>query len=218
VYQAGQADGSTSVRVRACPPLVLAPGDSKEDISLQVRTEPRIPLSRVLGVRVERAIDDRGQKLRQTDMGLANPFRQLTGEVRLRLVKGEKPARSLRELTGFVLVEVVVEDVARPLVTVDRVWKAAGKTFKGKQGTEVKVLEVKEKEGNVIWARLEVVPPRDTLIESNLGGLTGIAGGKLEYELSYVTNEGAVPDRLVISGRRTLPLRVPFTLREVPLP
>jgi hypothetical protein len=195
----------------------FAPGESKEDVPLQIRTEPRIPLARVLGVRVERAVDDRGQKLRQAAAGPLDPFQQLTGGVRLRLVKGEKPARSLRELTGVVLIEVVTEEAARPLVTVDGVWKAAGKTFKGKQGTVVKVLEVQEKD-NVIRARVEVVPPRNTLLESNMGGLTGIADGKLEYELSYATNEGPPPNKLIISGRRTLPLKVPFTLKGVPLP
>jgi hypothetical protein len=65
--------------------------------------------------------------------------------VAVHLKKGEKAAKSLKELKGVVTAQVLTE--ARPMITADNLAKAAGKTFKGTDGGFIKVTDVKTQEG-----------------------------------------------------------------------
>jgi hypothetical protein len=76
-------------------------------------------------------------------IGFANAPYQRTVYVQLQL--GEKKAKKLKEFKGVVAGFVTTE--AKPLITVPNILKAAGKTFKGDLGGEIKVVKVDKQEG-----------------------------------------------------------------------
>jgi hypothetical protein len=186
--QALPTDDATSVRVRALADArrfgVAAAGEAV--VALQIAPEPRLRLQRVLGVRVQKAVDDRGQKLSPNEAGAApagpgGPFvpgraigvplwnanAAYSNVALLRLKKGEKAAKSIKEVQGSVALELL--DEARPMVTVEKVAKAAGKTVEGAQGGTIKVLEVKE-EKDQLTVRIELQLPAHVVADQPATG------------------------------------------------
>jgi hypothetical protein len=104
-------------------------------------------------VRIEKALDDNGQLLEQvTTPALTNAEAEVRwlidanatraevncqAPVRLRL--GDRPAKSLRELRGTATVRVLTPP--ETLLTIDDVFQAGGRTFKGSDGAAIKLLE-----------------------------------------------------------------------------
>lgn len=78
----------------------------------------------------------------------------------VRLAKGEKPSKVLKELTGVLTAEVLAE--AEVHITADNILKAADKTFKGKDGGSIKVLSVTEN-GDMVTLKLEFDAPKDVV-------------------------------------------------------
>ncbi len=176
-----------ALRIQALTGAARAEQDGRKSVApevavaLNVDTEPRFGWNRLVSVRVDRAVDDRGQRLWQPevfvgDEGPWNPY-AMPGEVivvwdgtselpsnpsrqalvRLRL--GERPAKAIRELRGTLVADV--EAPAQPLVVVDDVLKAAGKTVAGPEGSAVKVAEVKREPSGQYRLKVEVRgPPR----------------------------------------------------------
>jgi hypothetical protein len=252
--------------------------------TLNVATEPRLGWNRVIALRVETAVDSLGQRLAQPAVyvGEGNPSPFASNEVivlwdgmselpstksrqaPLRLLLGERPAQRITELRGVLSAEV--EAPTAPLVTVDDVVQAAGKTIKGLDGSSAKVLEAKRERSGTIALKVEVKgPPK----KSDISGLTGVRilrinrgirgldrpvstlsaadaaarglslldskGAPLAlvsgnyslgdpnaaqtYTLMYQPRQGQEgPFRFVFSGRRTVIVDVPFTLKDIPLP
>ena len=88
------------------------------------------------------------------------------------LKKGEKAAKTLKEVTGVVTAQVLKP--IQPAITVDEILKAKGKEFKGKDGGLIKVSEVSKAENGQTTVRFEFVAP------GNGGGNAGfgmIQGG-----------------------------------------
>ena len=104
--------------------------------------------------------------------GFAGGFGGLPQYVPVRLKKGEKASRSLKELTGNLTVQVLAEpEVA---ISADNILKAAGKTFKGKDGGTIAVKSVEEKDGRVT-VRVELVQPANVVPAQ--GGIFGPLNG-----------------------------------------
>ena len=170
-----------AVRIRALSPGVSAaarnPGEML--VHLDVTTEPSLLCQDIIAVKVTRALDDQGQKLRgrlapsRTDSGIAPPRGTVvingrvitapeerpTGPSRLAPLQfdpGPKSTRSLKELSGALLVRV--ESAPENLVTIADVLKSAGKKFTGPQGSWIHVHEARRDENNVTL-RIEVAPP-----------------------------------------------------------
>jgi hypothetical protein len=151
-----------AVRLRALP---LAGGKSgppgTRGFRLEASPEPGMPWLGVSGVRITRAIDDRGQELNQPALALGGPplpslpadppvvWDALSGQpvaapvdrraVPVWLVAGKQSATRLREVQGRLVVQV---PVPRQLVTVDNLLKAEGKTIGGAPGQSLKVLKI----------------------------------------------------------------------------
>jgi hypothetical protein len=145
-------------------------------------------LQSVLAVRIDRAITDQGQVLAEPTAALAAPFADSPGEeiviiwdgmaelpanllgdpgqvvVRLRLPG--QPARHLRELHGTIALQV--QTAPEPLVTVDGILQAVGRTVRGSDGSWLKVIEVQHEEKGELRVQVEAAPPHRELI---LGGV-----------------------------------------------
>jgi hypothetical protein len=151
-------------------------------LGLEVLAEPALQARGVLGVIIERAIDDRGQILRQRQgaperkemhvpdggsfiiggvpldfSGLDNPdFSPRRAPVRLAL--GEKPSAVLKEVRGTVVTQV--RTPSRPLATVEDVLKAANQTVAGVGGSSAKVVTIERKEDGTVKLVALFEPPQ----------------------------------------------------------
>jgi hypothetical protein len=154
--------GAVRVRVvPAAPqqPGVPAPQAGKRDgeaqIHFQVSAEPRVQNFQLMGdVQIDKAVDDQGQQLSvpMEPMPVANPAVERLGGLRVqtyynpyspqglfhrytsvRLKRGEKPAKTLKELSGHLTAQML--SPLEPVITVENVLKAGGKKVEGKGGT-----------------------------------------------------------------------------------
>jgi hypothetical protein len=199
---------SGAVRIRAlkdAPNLgipVPSPGakDDTHQLWLEVRAEPKLQLLNIQSVAVEKATDDRDQKLEKVTAPAPDapdappgvvpgrlPRRALppapavgyigglggfggTQYFQVPLKKGEKEAKALKEFAGTISANLMAP--AEAVITAEKITKAAGETFKGKDGGHIKVTEVKEEDGK-ITIKFELETPQNAA-GAGLGGI-GIA-------------------------------------------
>ncbi len=199
-------DASGAVRVRVMEkPEVFGPANEKEILlGLRLTAEPKLQIQQILNVRVEKAVDDRDQNLAQAVANVpaeANAPVALPAIARapvffggadqyapLRLKKGEKASKSLKELSGVVLAQVLTPATAA--ITADKIMDAAGKEFKGAQGGKIKVVEVAKNANGQITVKFELEQPANIFPANPIG---------------------AVNDPFVVPGRiRILPNPVPL--------
>jgi hypothetical protein len=174
-----------SLRVAAQPPDVAVAGQTKGNgeylLGLEVSAEPSLRFQRPLGLRIDRAVDDQGQTLKQQLVSFGkpqanrgNPSMIVNGvpyypddgtaeavnrQVPVKLAQGEKPAKVLKELSGTVV--GLVYAAPQTLVTVDDVTQATGKVVQGPGGSWLKVLETARQEDGTYKVRFLVeTPPR----------------------------------------------------------
>jgi hypothetical protein len=146
---------SGAVRIR------LLPGPGKQagiaNFLLDVAAEPRLQNFSLVGTpRIDKAIDDQGQSLmlamqpmppqpvngpfaRPAIARVAMPF-GMVNQAPIRLKLGEKAAKALKELRGSFTASALMP--TEPLITVDNILKAAGKTIKGANGGAINVTAV----------------------------------------------------------------------------
>jgi hypothetical protein len=158
-------------------PLGAVPEDEIR-IVLDVKAEAKIQLLQVLGVKVDRAIDDRDQTLVQSlttndaigaqeELQLQLRQLQLQGAMKVgqtagaqsvapaRLKKGATESTSLKELRGTVSLKI--RTPVETLVTVDNILKARGETVKGRSsGAQIKVINVQEEKNGDINVEVEL--------------------------------------------------------------
>jgi hypothetical protein len=180
-FEKRPTDDRSAIRIRALPPpnrFGQAPPDEVL-LALEVAPEPRLQWRSHQSVRVDKALDDQDQPLNQVTP-LPNPGGAVGGAapaapraaampavgwgsahplVPIQLKKGEKAARSLKELTGVISAQLFTDP--RPIVTADNLLKAAGKTFKGTEGGSISILEVKTDEQKMTTIRFDFEAPSD---------------------------------------------------------
>ncbi len=161
-------DDASAVRVRALADSdQFGPAPAGEILlPLEVSPEPRLQWQGLQTVHIDKAVDDQGQNLTRITPqvpaapgffpgggpGVMRPIAvrpvALWGgvhpQVPVQFKKGEKAAKSIKELKGVISAQVLAEP--KPLITADNLAKAAGKTFKGAEGGSIKILEVKTDE------------------------------------------------------------------------
>jgi hypothetical protein len=156
---------SGAVRIRLLPHGTPFPGELRADelvLPLQVSAEARLQWSGVVGVRIDRAIADDGRSIQATGVlpsgpagdvapvmiinnaAVINPAGPvMAGAAAVRLQRGERAVRSLRELAGELTGQIRVTEpmvqVAAPLAA------GAGATSPG--GAEIKLLKVDVEDG-----------------------------------------------------------------------
>lgn len=168
-----------SVRIQALPPEAASSDPAKAgevQLTLVGRAGPRLVWDRAVGLRIHKALDDKGQPLEpvpaalQTDntgsagaavfinrVPIRAPDDRSRPRIPVRLERGAKPSKLLKELTGTVFARVRMP--AEVLVVVEDVFKAVGKTVKGPHGGAVRVVEVKREADGTIRLRLQVEAP-----------------------------------------------------------
>jgi hypothetical protein len=156
-----------AVRLLALPSAKKGPQGTR-GFRLEATPEPGLPWQGVVGVRVTRAIDVRGQEVHQSALAPGAPpplalpgdrpevWDALSGQpvpaavdrrsVPVWLVAGKQPATCLREVQGRLVVRV---PVLRPLLTVENVQKAEGKTTDGARGHSLKILKATRTAGSL---------------------------------------------------------------------
>jgi outer membrane protein assembly factor BamB len=172
--------GALRVRVASAE---AAAQQKKEDgeilVPLDVAIAGRLHWQKAVGLRIEKALDEDGHLLSQlptsfkppvstavvrgnvmiNGMPVVPPVDEPEGAaarlvpVRLKRV-GDKSPKKLTELSGTIVAQVRTGH--EPLVTVDNVMKAAGRTIKGRLGGEVKVIEVAEEDDGQVRLKVRV--------------------------------------------------------------
>jgi hypothetical protein len=88
-------------------------------------------------------------------------------QVKLRLAPAARPAKVLKELSGTLIVQTVVD--AEPRVIVDKILQAAGQSAKGKDGTILHVRSVEKMTGGDVHIEIGL----ETAPGQGMGGLGG---------------------------------------------
>jgi hypothetical protein len=198
-------DASGAVRVRISDHLKQQPKGPEGEIrlGLELTPEPKLQLLQVGAVRVEKALDDQGQKLTQV-MNMAPGANPAPGQIgfggfggapvpigfggnfggnfgfagvqgaasqytAIQLKKGEKAAKTLKEVSGVITAQMMAP--AQPAITVDNIMKMAGKEVKGKDGGLIKMIDVARAANGQLRVRFEFDPP------ANAGNPFGVQGG-----------------------------------------
>jgi hypothetical protein len=172
-----------SLRVAAQPADVAVAGQTKGAgeylLGLDVAAEPSLRFQRPLGLRIDKAIDDQGQVLKQQPVSFSKPQANrgnpsmiingvpyypddpaadaVTRQVPVKLGQGDKPARALKELSGTLV--GLVYAAPQTLAAVDDVNQATGKVVQGAGGSWLKVLEVAKQEDGTVKVRFLVETP-----------------------------------------------------------
>ncbi len=170
--QATDYAGAIRIRNYAKPEIFGRPVDGQILLALEIAPEPKITWQRLVGVKITKALDDNDQKLGESAdpneiggpgpqaggiaPGVARPIAPRQGMqirgffqgqvVAVRLTKGEKASKSIKELGGTISADVLAEP--RPLISTDEIMKSAGKTFKGEESGSIKVNTVDRDEAN----------------------------------------------------------------------
>jgi hypothetical protein len=98
------------------------------------------------------------------------------------LKKGDKPSKSIKELTGTVSAEVLGEP--KTLITTDEILKAAGNTFKGEEGGSIKIISVdKDEKANQAKVIFEFEQPAGFTPPINVNPGGPIRGGPVPIPL-----------------------------------
>ena len=211
--------GAVRIRVMENPQQQLGQAGKDEImVGLDVSPEPKIRWQSLVGLRIDKAVDDQGQSLAPMMGGAPggpgnfgfnggfggpafpggggfggfqpfNPGNGLHQYLPVRLKKGEKATKSLKELSGAITASVLAEPKA--LITVDNILKASSKTVKGKDGGWIKVNAVETTE-NVLKLRLEMQQPANVMPagQGGFGGFGfqggmpgGIGGGPVQIQI-----------------------------------
>jgi hypothetical protein len=182
--------GAARIRAVSDPKIMPAPParDGESSVHLEFSLEPKLVWRRCTALRLDKAVDDQGQTLTEAaadntptpgvggakgpggpggaiallpaycDLGFCTGTNLYTS---LCLKKGDKLAKTIKELKGTLTAEVF--GPSKPIITVDNLIQAAGKTIKGKDGGSLEVLEV-VKDGDDVTVKLTLDPPSDLAI------------------------------------------------------
>jgi hypothetical protein len=222
-------------------------------ITFEVTAEPRhLGWNLVGNPRLDRAGDDRGQVvtllLEPKPMGSAlvawggnvralevayfsgrAPSAPLKRTVQIQIRLGEKPGKLLSEMTGHITVEA--NTPSQPLIVVDDIGKATGKTVKGARGGALTILEVAKDNNGNYQIRYKLESPPSCAGSGNLSLVDGkgaalpIIGssvtntrGDIAHSMTFQAQQGRAPARLVFSAQHRVNVDVPFAFKNVKLP
>jgi hypothetical protein len=184
-------------------------------LTVEISPEPKVGVRTILSVRVEKVLDDQGNELKtplpyiygrdengDLEMhwrgGLGNSIYadgmgagDLSTRVPLRL---DLPGgvKSLKEVRGYVGADVLTPPI--PLITMEDILDAAGKTMEGKYGGAMQVSEVKRDDKGQVTLKVSVdKPPMAPPVRGVLMRGRGIRrGGIVEDRTNDVSVVGAV--------------------------
>jgi hypothetical protein len=228
--------------------LRLRPTDRvrKDEVSLvcDISVEPRVPGFRASdGSRIQRALDDHGQELTATLVNRLQAVRGVRGVVSvsepiLHVQLGNKESKAIKELRGQL--NGVALARTDPLIVVEDIFNAVGKTFKGAGGS-IEILGVEKKGDGEVQVQLRLESPAFEQNGTRAASLPSLVDAKGEsYQVVQVPSRGrrtngrvitqeltmlfkanpgqGDPSRLVLNGVRSVTVQLPFRFENVPLP
>jgi hypothetical protein len=196
---AGPAHHAGAVRVRCLPPGTPFPAEAgKEDflLPLQIAAEPRLNAHDAVDLRVERALDDRGRPLPATTVKveiardedewqgrgfngrfIPPPPATRSGPVAVRLPRGDRPAKRLRELAGVITIQTFA---AAPAVTLAKPADAVGRPGQGEDGLTLKLIALTRLNDHEIQVTADEHLPFGVQLPHAVSGSVGIGawGGR----------------------------------------
>jgi hypothetical protein len=144
--------------------------EGESQLTVEVTPEPKMGLQNVLSLRVEKLIDEKGNELKSPLPYLRDPYDFDDNEWEMRAWRGYNPGgqqqnnlgkqlplrlqnvkdvKKLKEIHGYVAAEVLTP--MQPLMTMEDILNAGGKTVEGECGGSMKVMDVKrEEKGQVV--------------------------------------------------------------------
>jgi hypothetical protein len=176
-----------AIRIRSLPPKTgvftdLPDGGKQMNLHLEVRAEARVDVTQLIGLRVTRATDETGKKIRYAsdfiDGGLgdymderlafivAQQIDVLDGgagggtslrQIPISIIVDGKSVEKLGELSGTLSCRLRTAPEA--LVSLDDVAKAVGQTFKAADGGEVKITQCKREDDGLFMVKVELKSP-----------------------------------------------------------
>jgi len=186
-----------AVRVRLAPPRLLGnqqpAAEGEVVVTLEVTPEPRIQWRNVINVRLDTAVDEKGQTLAlvsdQPGMlngggimvapGIVRPhirrpnWVMMNGRLLpLRLKAGDKSSKTLKQLKGTINANVQTE--VKTLMTVDDLLNATNKIVKNDAGT-LRVVEIKDNKDGAYVLRVEMTRSNEVIagVPASATGLPG---------------------------------------------
>jgi hypothetical protein len=219
----GRGGGQPPVQGRGLPGQPSASPPEPEKVvgfAVEVRPEPKMSWDGIVRMSIDRAVDEHGQVLVQREPYLAESMNGFStfnevmvwdvGDGRPRtgtgtsgaqtapayLQRGQKESTLLKEVRGTLTVQVQKQ---QPLITVDEIQKAAGKTFKSADGRSLKVVDAQWQgtqlrlhvilEGpNVVGMNGQVL----RVVRGKRGGMTIVSGESDGTELTLLDAAGNV--------------------------
>ena len=185
---------------------------------LQASLEPKLTWQKLDMVKLDKAIDDKDQALDQTadavleaapgalpgagpavpaiarrGVGVGFPGRvnaSLHTSIPVYLKKGDIESKSLKELSGVISAQILAP--AKPMITVNDVLKASGKTIRGTSGGSLKILDVSNDENKPIRIHVQLDLPPDVVATANVG-ITPIIGPVAVPKAAPARARGALP-------------------------
>lgn len=161
-------------------------------VPLQFSGEPKLAWQGVVDIRIDRAVDDRGQVLTATQavrqiannndedaiwinvngMLMEAPRARAT-PFGVRLRRGDKPSARIAELSGAVAAQVRVTE---PLAAADDPLKNTGQLIHGKTGVDLKITSGSKATNGDVTIGVEVRMSMEALTAGNQGGMVGGMG------------------------------------------
>jgi hypothetical protein len=215
------------------------------NLVLDISVEPKVPGFGVgEGSRIQRPLDDRGQELTATLVNRLQAVRGVRGvasvpEPVLQIRLGDKESKVIKELRGQL--HGVALARTDPLIVVEDIFNAVGKTFKGPNGGSIEILGVEKKGDGEVQVQLRLESPAFEQNGTRAASLPSLVDAKGEsYQVVQVPSRGrrtngrvitqeltmlfkanpgqGDPSRLVLNGVRTVTVQLPFRFENVPLP
>jgi len=204
-----------AVRLRVLPHGTPFPMSIMGDdllFPLQVSAESRLQFAGAISVRIEKANDEFGKNHEATgvvvpnansdDMTfvllpngamMAQPASGRAGPSALRIARGDKAAKSMREITGEMTAQVRVTEA---LARIDGPMKS-GMAANGPDGVSVKLNDVTTPSAGEIKMSIELGLPPEV---QPMGALAGMGGGRMAFQGGIVFQQ-----QLAIGAKAALP-------------
>jgi hypothetical protein len=187
-----------AVRIRAVPTRLFGmerPSADGPRVLLDVAPQPQLAWRGVREVRVRQAIDDRGQSLTQSlsrvrfgsDQVMArnggytdfNRYPHLNGpapqRIAIDLKPGNQPTTSLSRLEGTVIAQM--QTPFEPIITVEPILQAGGRTFKTRDGLSLKIVDVTREGDDRVRVQVSLQDP--TAVRVAFAGRRALPGNRI---------------------------------------
>jgi hypothetical protein len=183
--------GSMRIRALTSAAANLPRNPGEAAVVLELAPEPHLEQVAIdVGPALRKVCDDQGQTL---SVASSTAYGSPSRRVLIRFKIGEKHAQALKTVQGLLTVKLLTPP--QPIITVDKVEKAAGQTYKNREGGSLQVLAY------------DLQPNRDVQIRVRMTNLAGdnplggaLPGGRVQIQ--QVQGQQVMIQVVGVNGRR----------------